>query len=101
MPRKAGTDFTLRDYIYVGGLLLAIGAQVAQISNVRSDMNALQGRYDREVVPRQEHIQMNAVLEQRLQSISERQVESQKQLNQVELKVDQILQQGISNANRR
>ncbi len=92
MPRGTnGTTLSLRDYIYIAGLLISIGIQVAQITSLRNDLATLQARYDREVVPRAEHIQMNAVLEQRLQSISERQVESQKQLNQVELKVDQVL----------
>ncbi len=92
MPRGTnGTTLSLRDYIYIAGLLISIGIQVAQITSLRNDLVTLQTRYDREVVPRAEHIQMNAVLEQRLQSISERQVESQKQLNQVELKVDQVL----------
>lgn len=100
MPRRTGSDFTFRDYLYIGGIILSMGTQLAQVNSLRNELTTLQSRYDREVVPRQEHMQMNAVLEQRLQGISERQVEGQKQLNQVEMKVDKVLmgqqQQGMN-----
>lgn len=81
--------------IQIGILLVSLGTIYGilstQVSTVRLDLITFQTRYEREVVPRSEHIQMNSVLEQRLQSILERQLEAQKQVEQLQGKMDELL----------
>jgi hypothetical protein len=76
-------------------MLVALGTTYgilsSRISGMEKDMLAFESRYEREVVPRSEHLQMNAVLEQRLQSIMERQIESQKQVESMQSKIDELL----------
>jgi ABC-type transport system involved in Fe-S cluster assembly fused permease/ATPase subunit len=67
------------------------GIIATKISTVEVNLNTFQQKYEREVVPRAEHIQMNGVLEQRLQSILERQLEVQNQMETMQNKIDELL----------
>jgi hypothetical protein len=76
-------------------LLITLGTTYGVLSSRiianEKDLIAFEARYEREVVPRSEHLQMNAVLEQRLQSITDRQIESQKQIEGLQVKIDELL----------
>lgn len=79
----------------VGILLVSLGMTYgvlnSRISSIEKDLIGFQSRYDKDVVPRSEHLQMNATLEQRLQGIVERQIESQKQVEALQAKIDELL----------
>lgn len=76
-------------------LLITLGTTYgilsSRIGSNEKDLVQFMARYEREVVPRSEHLQMNAVLEQRLQSITDRQIESQKQIESLQAKIDELL----------
>lgn len=102
MPRKQTADIrgiSIRDAIYIGGLLLSMGTIYGiignRISTLETNLNQSTQRYEREVVPRAEHVQMNAVLEQRLSSIIESQHQADKQIESMQLKLDQLMQKNF------
>lgn len=76
-------------------LLISMGTMYGVISSRLAgnehELIQFMARYEREVVPRSEHLQMNAVLEQRLQGIVDRQIESQKQIEGLQAKIDELL----------
>ena len=59
-------------------------------------INDLQARYEREVVPRAEHLQMNAVLDQQLQSIMDIQKQTQRQLDKLQLDMDRLRESSLT-----
>lgn len=87
---------SIRDAIYIGGLLLSMGTIYgiigSRISTLETNLAQTNQRYEREVVPRSEHIQMNAVLEQRLQAIIDSQKLADRQIEQIQTKLDTIIQ---------
>lgn len=76
-------------------LLLTCGTMYgilsARLASNESNLIQFQARYEREIVPRSEHLQMNALLEQRLQSIADRQIDAQKQIEALQAKIDELL----------
>lgn len=84
----------MRDAIYAGLLLLSAGTTYGIMSTRVSALESAQAqittRYEREVVPRQEHLQMNAVLEQRLQAIIDSQQQLDHQITSIQSKLDQL-----------
>lgn len=87
---------SMRDAIYIGTLLLSMGTIYGimnnRVSTFETGLAQLNQRYDREVVPRSEHVQMNAVLEQRLNAIIESQKQSDRQIESIQLKLDAIIE---------
>lgn len=69
-------QLSVKDYILIGGILMTLGASQFQIAN-------LQARYDREVVPRSEHIQMNSVTEERWRAVDARLTEVQQDMKEM------------------
>jgi len=67
------------------------GILSTRIGGAESSLIVFQQRYEREVVPRAEHLQMNSVLEQRLSAIIERQLEEQKRGETMQSKIDELL----------
>lgn len=65
MAAKTQMPLSIKDYVLIAGLLMGLGGQQWQLADLRS-------RYDREVVPRSEHIQMNAITEERWRAIDQR-----------------------------
>lgn len=97
--RKQSADakaISIRDAIYIGGLLLSMGTMYGiignRISTLEANFQQAATRYEREVVPRAEHVQMNAVLEQRLSAIIESQKQSDKQIESIQMKLDQLME---------
>lgn len=92
----SASALSIRDVIQIGILLISMGTIYGIMSNrlatTESNLQDFQRRYEREVVPRAEHIQMNAVLEQRLSAIIESQKNQDGKIESIELKIDQILQ---------
>lgn len=84
MPRRKQSGdskgISIRDAISYGLLLLSAGTVYGILS---TRVSTLESRYDREVVPRAEHLQMNMVLEQRLESIIDNQRKADTQIQSV------------------
>lgn len=114
--QNGSKNISIRDAIYIGTLILGMGTTwgifSSRISNTEAAIKAmepiasrqpalelsirtLEQRYDKEVVPRQEHLQMNAVLEQRLQSIIDNQKRTDEQMNSVQSKLDQLMTRSV------
>lgn len=77
---------SLRDAIWIGALLVSIGIQWAQNSATKDDLATFKLRYEREVVPRGEQVQMNKVLEERLGGIQDKLLDIKAQLVDIKLK---------------
>lgn len=65
MAAKTQMPLSIKDYVLIAGLLMGLGGQQWQLADLRD-------RYSREVVPRAEHIQMNAITEERWRAIDQR-----------------------------
>lgn len=77
-------SFNLRDGVYVGALLISIGVQWSRVGNIETKLAALETRYSTEVVPRQEHMQMNNVTEERWRSVGDRLTHVEGQLESIQ-----------------
>src|SRR5712675_3082877 len=96
MTRKiTSASVSMRDIIYIGILLVTSGVQYglmsAKIEASNTSFRSLETRFDKEVVPRAEHLQMNATLDARLLAIVERQLQAQKEIEAINNKLDRIL----------
>lgn len=81
----------LQIFLMILSLGTMYGIFQTRLSTQESSLVQFEQRYEREVVPRSEHVQMNGILEQRLIGIIDRQVEEQKQIEMLQNKIDQLL----------
>lgn len=83
-------SFNLRDAIYIAAFLVSLGIQWARVGNVENRLTTLESRYAVEVVPRQEHMQMNNVTEERWRSVGDRLTHVEGQLEGIQKQLLEI-----------
>lgn len=80
----------VRDVIYIAGLLITLGINIQKVNTLSSDLDQFKSKYASEVVPRQEHLQMNAVTEERWKSVQDRLTHVESQLENIKNRLGEM-----------